>query len=154
MTQPALVHTPAPRAVVVVAMIFLALIIAPMVVIAPEKLAEPGTIVGLLVWLAFEFVLLSIYLRRVDVFLEGDQVRFVNARFPFSSREERVARARIRGVEAEYRPRGRSVRLVLRLDDDSSVPLTRSYFGRSARTDDDLSALRQLLGVDPASPRS
>ena len=154
MSQPALVHTPAPRAVVVVAMIFLALIMAPMVVLAPEKLAEPGALFGLAGWLAFELVLLSIYLRRVDVFVEGAEVRLVSSRFPFGAREERVARARIRGVEAEYRPRGRSVRLVFRLDDGSALPITRSYFGRSGRTDDDLAALRQLLGVDPASPRS
>lgn len=147
-------HRPAPRAVVAVAMVFLALIMAPMVALAPQKLLQPGTGFGVLVWLAFELVLLTLFLRRVDVFLEGDSVRLVNARFPFTSREERVPRARVRGVEAEYRPRGRSVRLVLRLDDGSAVPVTRSYFGRSANTDHDLERFRQLLGVDPAAPRS
>jgi hypothetical protein len=152
-----LVHRPAPRAVVAVAMVFLALIIAPMVVLAPEKLAQPGTLFGLSVWAALELLLLAILLRRVDIYLEGADVVLVSRRFPLGAREERVARARVRAVEAEMntsRRGGPAVRLVLRLDDGSAHPVTKSYFGRSARTDTDLTALRQLLGVDPASPRS
>ncbi|MFT3713503.1 MAG: hypothetical protein QM817_38090 [Archangium sp.] len=157
MSVTSLVHRPAPRAVVAVAMIFLALIIAPLIIVAPEKLSQPGTLFGLAVWGAFELLLLSIFLRRVDISLEGGEVRLISSRFPFGSREERVAKARVRGVEVETRTSlrgGPAVRLILRLDDESAMPVTQSYFGRSARTDADLTALRQLLGVDPTSPRS
>lgn len=147
----ALVHRPAPRAGVIASMVLLLVIVAPIAVVAPEKLAEPAALFGLGVTVAFEVVLLSIVLRKVDVYVEPAEVRLVGSRWPFGTREERVARARIRAVDVEYRPRGRSVRLVLRLDDASSVPLTRSFFGRSSRTDADLEALRSLLGLAPAT---
>lgn len=142
---PRLVHRPAPRLAVFGAMGLLVLVVAPGVVMAPERFLDAGGLVGLAVFLAMELALLSFALRRVDVFVEAGSVVLRSSRWPLPSRTETVELRRVRSVELEWRPRGRSVRLVLKLEGGEVRPLTASYFGHSAQTDRDLAALRSLL---------
>jgi hypothetical protein len=132
--------------VVALSMVFLASIILPAAVLAPERLTfDEGSAIGLSVFLGFEGGLLAIFLRRVDFFVEGPQLRMFSSRWPFATQTSTVTRAEVSAVSLEYRPRGRSVRLVLEMKDGSRVPVTRSFFGASAQTERDLTALRALV---------
>ncbi|MFO0600151.1 MAG: hypothetical protein U0228_32885 [Myxococcaceae bacterium] len=147
MSKLVFIHRPAPRLAVMFAM-FLALAVAlPGPLLAPERFSNPGGVFGLSIVAALEIGLLSILRRRVDVFDEGDTLRFVSKRWPFAERIETVKRADVVGAEIEYRPRGRSVRLALKLKNGSMVPITKSYFGHSGQTDEDLKSLRALIGA-------
>lgn len=127
-------------------MVILAAVVLPGLVLQPGPFLAPGGVFGLFVFLAFEFLLLSFLLRRVDVFLEGDTLRLESMRFPLSARSTTLSRTSVAGVTLE-RGRRRTVRVALKLVDGAQAPLTDSYFGRSAQTDRDAEALAKLLGV-------
>jgi hypothetical protein len=149
MPTPALVHRPAPRLAVIVTMIFLALTILPGVVIAPERFAGAGGVFGLSVFVAFEVLLLSIFLQRVDVFADAETLTLVSRRWPLGTRTTKVPRCDVHGVEVQRRRL--SVRLAFLLSTGGTLPLTTSYFGASAQTDRDLAALQALVTSRPAS---
>lgn len=132
-------------------MAFLALIVVPGLALSNDGPSTVGWWVGALLGLAFEGVLLSIVLRRVDVFVEGDSLRLESARWPLSATTSLVARDEVRQVKLEWRPRGRSVRLVLELRDGRVIPVTRSYFGYTTVMDADRLTLAKLLGLGSPS---
>jgi hypothetical protein len=142
----AFVHRPAPRLGVFVGMFLLAAVVLPGLVLQPQSYLTAGGFLGLGVFVAFEFLLVTFLMRRVEVSLEGDTVRLVSVRFPLSSQTKTFSRAHVSGVTLE-RGRRRSVRVALKLVDGAQYPLTNSYFGHSAGTDADLQALSTLLGV-------
>lgn len=144
---PALVHRPGPKVPTIIAMVFLAVIIAPGLTLSNDGPSTAGWWVGAILGVAFELVLLSILLRRVDVFLEGDSLRLESARWPLTPATSLVAKADIKGVRLDWRPRGRSVRLALEVKDGRVVPVTRSYFGHTKAMDADRLELLRLLGL-------
>jgi hypothetical protein len=131
----------------VIAMVFLAVIVVPGLALSNDGPSTAGWWVGAVLGVGFELVLLSILLRRVDVFFEGDSLRLESARWPLTSTTSLVAKADIRGVTLDWRPRGRSVRLALELKDGRVVPVTRSYFGHTGSMDADRLELLRLLGL-------
>ena len=126
-------------------MTFLLVLIIPGLLMAPERFMGAGGVFGLVVLAAFEVVLLSIVLRRVDVFVEGDSLRLDSSRWPFGSTTASIPRRQVSGVELQWRPRGRSVRLALKLQNGELLPVTKSYFGNSAVMERDRVTLEALV---------
>lgn len=138
-----LVHRPAPRAVTFASMVFLAAIVLPAFFLGPTPPLDAGLVFGLGVFVAFELVLFGIAQRRVEVCVAGPNLRLVNAGFPLPERSWEVPLRDIERAELERAPRSKAMRLVLQ--NKTAVPLTSSYFGRSAQQDRDLEALRALI---------
>lgn len=126
-------------------MVFLLVLIVPGLVMAPERFMDAGGVFGLAVLAAFELLLLSIVLRRVDVFVEGDSLRFENSRWPLAASTFSIPRRQVVAVELQWRPRGRSVRLALKLQSGELMPVTTSYFGNSGVMERDRVRLEALV---------
>jgi hypothetical protein len=138
------IHRPAPRFPTIFAMVLLALVVVPALVLAP---AGATLWPGLVLWVLFEAFLATLLFQHVEAHVEGDQLTFVHRRWPLGGRRQTLPVADVERAELEPSPgrRGPAYRLALKLRDGKTVPLTDAYFGRTDRQERDLAELQRLL---------
>ena len=143
-------HRPAPIGIVYASMVLLALIGVPPVFLAPDSPAKMAP--GVIVFLLFELVLLSIARRHtiVAVDADGEKLTLTSVRWPLRPRTHELSRRDVLAVRKQRAPRGGAVRLVL-MTRGGEVPVTASYFGDSRRMDNDAAAIREVCRLAPVT---
>lgn len=129
-------------------MAFLATIALPAYVVAPSRSLSGGALFGLVVFVAFETVLLSIARRRVLLAVDehGKSLTIRDLNWPLPERTDRVALAEIIAVNIQKAPRSPAVRIALVFRSGEERPLTQSYFAPGVHMDRDAAAIEAMCG--------